>query len=119
MEELNVCPSILAEGFHTYSPAALKLLFDGSQVSHILLFDSPNNEGADNEEYSQNTDDGRNPEAPLPGSDVGGGCHDRRIGYFLPQVLGDLRHHCRICREIRSEMADYPAAEYCSKTGTY
>ena len=46
MEELNICPSTLAEGFHTYSPTALKLLFDGEQVSHILSFDSPNNESA-------------------------------------------------------------------------
>lgn len=44
METLNVCPSTLAEGFNTYSPTARKLLFDGREVSHILLFDSPNNE---------------------------------------------------------------------------
>ena len=53
MEELNICPSTLAEGFHTYSPLAIKLLFDGHQVSHILPFDSPNHEGADNEEYAK------------------------------------------------------------------
>jgi serine/threonine-protein kinase HipA len=53
MEQLNVCPSTLAEGFHTYSPLAIKLLFDGHQVSHILPFDSPNHEGADNEEYAK------------------------------------------------------------------
>jgi serine/threonine-protein kinase HipA len=53
MEELNICPSTLAEGFHTYSPAALKLLFDGNQVSHVLPFDSPNNEAADHEEYAK------------------------------------------------------------------
>ena len=53
METLNVCPSTLAEGFNTYSPAARKLLFDGKEVSHILGFDSPNNEGADTEEYAR------------------------------------------------------------------
>lgn len=53
MEKLTVCPSTLAEGFQTYSPAALKLLFDGNQVSHILPFGSPNNEVADNEEYAK------------------------------------------------------------------
>ena len=53
MEQLNICPSTLAEGFHTYSPLAIKLLFDGHQVSHILPFDSPNHEGADNEEYAK------------------------------------------------------------------
>lgn len=53
MEQLNICPSTLAEGFHTYSPLAIKLLFDGHQVSHILPFDSPNHEGANNEEYAK------------------------------------------------------------------
>lgn len=53
METLNVCPSTLAEGFNTYSPAARKLLFDGKEVSHILPFDSPNNESADTEEYAR------------------------------------------------------------------
>jgi serine/threonine-protein kinase HipA len=53
METLNVCPSTLAEGFNTYSPAARKLLFDGRDVSHILGFDSPNHEGADTEEYAR------------------------------------------------------------------
>ena len=48
MRELNICPSTLQEGFSTYSPTALKQLFDGQPVSHILDFDSPNNESADN-----------------------------------------------------------------------
>ena len=53
MEELKICPSTLAEGFQTYSPAAVKLLFDGNPVSHILPFRSPNNEEAENEEYAK------------------------------------------------------------------
>lgn len=53
MEELNICPSSLAEGFRTYSPAAVKLLFDGIPVSHVLPFSSPNNEEAENEEYAK------------------------------------------------------------------
>ena len=53
MEKINVCPSTLAEGFDTYSPAARKLLFDGKEVSHILTFDSPNNENSDREEYAR------------------------------------------------------------------
>ena len=53
MESINVCPSTLAEGFDTYSPAARKLLFDGKEVSHILPFDSPNNENTDTEEYAR------------------------------------------------------------------
>lgn len=52
METLNICPSTLAEGFNTYSPAARKALFDGKAVSHLLDFDSPNNEKADNREYA-------------------------------------------------------------------
>ena len=51
MVEINVCPSTLLEGFATYSPAACKLLFDGREVSHVLDFDSPNNDGSDRETY--------------------------------------------------------------------
>ena len=54
MEKLNLCPSTLKEGFTTYSPAACKQLFDGRAVSHILDFDSPNNDGADKEAYLKN-----------------------------------------------------------------
>ena len=54
MIELNVCPSTLQEGFGTYSPAARKLLFDGMEVSHILNFDSPNNDSSDNNNYLKN-----------------------------------------------------------------
>ena len=54
MIDLHVCPSTLQEGFDTYSPAAWKQLFDGKKVSHILAFDSPNNDGADNEAYLKN-----------------------------------------------------------------
>lgn len=53
MEKINVCPSTLAEGFETYSPIARKLLFDGKEVSHVLTFDSPNNENSDAEEYAR------------------------------------------------------------------
>ena len=54
MIEINVCPSTLQEGFSTYSPAALRQLFDGQNVSHILDFDSPNNDSSDNESYMKN-----------------------------------------------------------------
>lgn len=36
MMNIDYCPSTLAEGFHTYSPAAINQLFDGHRVSHIL-----------------------------------------------------------------------------------
>ena len=54
MKALSVCPSTLQDGYSTYSPAALRLLFDGQQVSHLLDFDSPNNEGSDREGYLRN-----------------------------------------------------------------
>lgn len=38
---IDVCPSLLTGGFKTYSPTALKLLFDGRKVSHNLDFGSP------------------------------------------------------------------------------
>ena len=75
MEAINVCPSTLAEGFDTYSPAARKLLFDGKEVSHILPFDSPNNENADTEEYARHVGrislSGVQPKASLVLSDDG------------------------------------------------
>jgi len=48
MAELNglqVCPGILQPGFDTYSPKALKDMFNGKRVSHILPFPSPTNKG--------------------------------------------------------------------------
>ncbi len=39
--EINICPSLLTDGHCSYSPTALKRLFDGRVVSHILNFDSP------------------------------------------------------------------------------
>jgi len=38
---INHCPSTLAKGFESYSPSALKNLFFGKKVSHILDFDAP------------------------------------------------------------------------------
>jgi serine/threonine-protein kinase HipA len=39
MKPINHCPSTLAEGFDSYSPAALRNLFDGAKVSHLLDFE--------------------------------------------------------------------------------
>lgn len=39
MKTITVCPATLQPGYDTYSPAALKLLFDGEKVSPILDFD--------------------------------------------------------------------------------
>lgn len=39
MKEINVCPSTLAVGHNTYSPVAIKRLFDGKKASHLLGFE--------------------------------------------------------------------------------
>lgn len=52
--EINVCPSLLTEGYTSYSPAALRLLFDGKNVSHILDFGSPGIAGRDAENAVRN-----------------------------------------------------------------
>lgn len=41
MFTLDRCPSTLATGFSTYSPTALRLLFDKKRISHTLSFTSP------------------------------------------------------------------------------
>ena len=41
LEQLQYCPSTLAEGYTTYSPVALRRLFDGTRVSHVLPFAPP------------------------------------------------------------------------------
>lgn len=52
MKKLDVCPSTLKSGFDTYSPEALRKLFDGRVVSHILPFDSPGNSEDEGIEYA-------------------------------------------------------------------
>lgn len=52
--KLTHCPSTLAEGYETYSPIALKNLFAGKKVSHILAYDSPEKNEADNEKFMAN-----------------------------------------------------------------
>ncbi len=54
MIALRVCPSTLAKGYETYSPKAIKLLFDGEKVSHIFPGLSPlNNTKEAKEAYKQ------------------------------------------------------------------
>ena len=38
MKELTICPSTLKKGFDSYSPVAIKRLFGGEKVSHVLDF---------------------------------------------------------------------------------
>ncbi len=44
LDEISHCPCTLSAGFKTYSPAAMRLMFDRKKVSHILDFNAP---GAD------------------------------------------------------------------------
>lgn len=54
MTDIHICPSTLAAGYSTYSPEALKLLFDGKKVSHIFPGLSPlNNSWEAKEAYKQ------------------------------------------------------------------
>lgn len=39
MTEIKICPSLLIDGFDTYSPKATKMLFNGAKVKPILNFD--------------------------------------------------------------------------------
>ncbi len=41
LDDIKYCPRTLAEGFKTYSPAALRILFGRKKVSHILDFNAP------------------------------------------------------------------------------
>lgn len=54
LHEIKVCPSLLTEGHSGYSPTALKRLFDGKPVSHILNFDSPASGNTDSREAIRN-----------------------------------------------------------------
>lgn len=40
--DIKVCPGTLSEGFDTYSKTALKRVFQGKKVHHILPYESPN-----------------------------------------------------------------------------
>lgn len=54
MIEINRCPSLLTEGHTSFSPTALRQLFDGSKVSHILEFGSPASDNNDVEPAIKN-----------------------------------------------------------------
>ncbi|MCL2327642.1 MAG: HipA domain-containing protein [Bacteroidetes bacterium] len=54
MNELTHCPSTLAAGFDTYSPVALKKLFDKRKVSHILPYQSMESNESDAELFMNN-----------------------------------------------------------------
>ena len=41
LPEIKYCPGTLSEGFNTYSRTALKRVFQGKKVHHVLPYDSP------------------------------------------------------------------------------
>ena len=55
LDKIKYCPCTLAEGFNTYSPAALRLLFDRKKVSHILDFNAPKADEEVAEKLRQNS----------------------------------------------------------------
>lgn len=75
MNDINVCPSTLSDGFHTYCPEACKRLFDGRKVSHVLAFDSPDNDSDRNKAYLKHVGrislSGVQPKASLVLNDTG------------------------------------------------
>lgn len=51
---LTVCPCTLSEGFSTYSPSALRKMFNGKKVNHILDVDPPELNEVVAEQFRQN-----------------------------------------------------------------
>ena len=54
MIELTCCPSTLQKGFSTYSPVALKELFNSQKVNHILPYNGMDNNETEQKEFQNN-----------------------------------------------------------------
>jgi serine/threonine-protein kinase HipA len=54
MTTLDRCPSTLAEGYSTYSPVALKKLFDGKRVSHVIPYHTIETDETDAAKFMDN-----------------------------------------------------------------
>lgn len=54
MNRLNLCPSTLEEGYDTYSPSAIRFLFDGRKISHIFAGVSPEDESGEGDKAIKN-----------------------------------------------------------------
>lgn len=55
LDEIKYCPCTLAEGFNTYSPAGLRLLFNRKKISHVLDFNAPKIDADVAEKLRQNS----------------------------------------------------------------
>lgn len=54
IQQIIYCPGTLAEGFETYSRSALKRVFNGKKVHHILPYDSPSSNPETDELFQEN-----------------------------------------------------------------
>ena len=54
LPDIKYCPGRLTEGFNSYSPAFLRRMFDGKQVSHILPYDAPQANEVDAAKFMEN-----------------------------------------------------------------
>lgn len=54
INNIQICPGTLAEGFSTYSPKCIKEVFGGKRVSHLLPFTSPQTEGEQKKKFLEN-----------------------------------------------------------------
>ncbi|MCX6278825.1 MAG: HipA domain-containing protein [Bacteroidetes bacterium] len=53
--DLKYCPGSLAQGFATYSPTALRRMFDGKKVNHLLDFEALDENEDVAEQFRQNS----------------------------------------------------------------
>lgn len=54
LNDIKYCPGTLAEGFTTYSPGCLRNLFKGKKVSHVLPYDTPQQNEKVAEQFMEN-----------------------------------------------------------------
>lgn len=54
MPKLNYCPGTLSEGHNTYSRTALKRVFNGRKVNHVLSYAAPNSDEDTDELFTDN-----------------------------------------------------------------
>jgi len=52
--EINNCPGLLTEGYSGYSQLFLRRMFNGKKVSHILPYNAPEVDEADQKKFMQN-----------------------------------------------------------------